>query len=399
MSRTTKPYKRFRARGAAAAPEGEEGLAQLRALVAREAGDDARAAGGGGNGGGGVGAPPRPGTPGPAPGRRPGRLEREQRRALQREGRRWYSLRGLGPGGWVARGLLVLLVAFTVWGVLGYLALDSAVDESNGKITASARAALDPLPGGMLGTPTNTLILGVDARRGQTRSRADTILLMRTDPDSGRIKYLSIPRDYRVEIPGQGTQKINAAFFFNGQAGAINAVKRLTGLPVHHLIVIKFNGFPKMVDAVGGVTVNNPTALVDCPYEAGRTVSFPEGRISLDGARALEYARARQGDCGGDFGRALRQQAVVAGLKSKVLAPSGLLLAPWRGADIVRALQTDIGTIDMAKMGWLQARLEQRPGDRILLSGEPQLIDGISFVVQTDPDRNEREIANFIATG
>ena len=107
---------------------------------------------------------------------------------------------------------------------------------------------------------------------------------------------------------------------------------------------------------------------MDCPYEAGRTVSFPEGRIELDGARALEYARARQGDCGGDFGRALRQQAVVAGLKSKVLAPSELWRAPWRGADVVRALQTDIGTIDMVKMGWLQARLEQRTGDRILLS-------------------------------
>ena len=66
----------------------------------------------------------------------------------------------------------------------------------------SARAALDKPPGGLLGTPTNTLILGVDARKGKTRSRADTILIMRTDPDSGRIKYLSIPRDWRVELPG-----------------------------------------------------------------------------------------------------------------------------------------------------------------------------------------------------
>jgi anionic cell wall polymer biosynthesis LytR-Cps2A-Psr (LCP) family protein len=137
---------------------------------------------------------------------------------------------------------------------------------------------------------------------------------------------------------------------------------------------------------------------VDCPYEAGRTVSFPAGRLELDGARALEYARARQGACGGDFGRALRQQAVVAGMKSKVLSPLGLWRAPWRGADVVRALQTDIGTMDMVKMGWLQARLDQREGDRILLSGEGQMIDGISFVVQTDPDRNEREIAAFISS-
>jgi len=389
MSRTTKPYRRFRARGGESS--GEDGLDALRALTARETGADASP----GNG--------RPGEPTPDPApvpRRPGRLEREQRRALSREGRSRWSLRGLGPGGWIARGLVLVLVGFAVWAVFGYIALNGAVSEANGKITKSAHAALDPPPGGMLGTPTNTLLLGVDARKGATRSkRADTILIMRTDPDSGRIKYLSIPRDWRIELPGYGTQKLNSAFTFFGQAGMIRAVKGVTGIPIHHVMVIKFSGFPKMVDAVGGITVNNPTALVDCPYEAGSTVSFPAGKLEMDGARALEYSRARYGDCGGDFGRALRQQAVVAGLKSKVVAMSQLWRAPWRGAGVVRALQTDIGTIDMVKMGWLQARLEQRKSDRTLLTGEPQLIDQVSYVVQTDPDLNEREIAKFMGPG
>jgi LCP family protein required for cell wall assembly len=385
MSRSSKPYRRYRARGRDEAVGG--GLDELRELNAREAG--------------GAGAPPRApgrngGAPPPGP-RRPSRLERRRRRELRREGRRWYSLRGLGPAGWAGRIAILLFLAVVAWAGFGYLALDGAVDDANAKIAPSAHAALDPAPGGMLGTPTNTLVLGVDKRKGQTRSRADTILIMRTDPDSDRIKYLSIPRDYRVELPGRGAQKINAAFFFGGQGGMIRAVKRLTGLPVHHLIVIKFDGFPKMVDAVGGVTVNNPTALVDCPYEAGRTVSFPAGRLELDGARALEYARARQGACGGDFGRALRQQSVVAAMKGSILSPANIWRAPWRGADVVRALQTDIGTIDMIKFGWLQARLDQREGDRILLSGDGQMIDGVSFVVQTDPDRNEREIAAFMS--
>ena len=65
----------------------------------------------------------------------------------------------------------------------------------------------------------------------------------------------------------------------------IRAVKQLTGLPIHHLIVIKFTGFPKMVDALGGVTVTNPTALVNCPYEAGRTVSFAAGQIGSTAPR------------------------------------------------------------------------------------------------------------------
>ena len=382
MSRTTKPYRRYRARGGDA--DGEDGLGRLRELNARESG---RAT-----------APEPPARTPPREPRKPkpGRLEREQRRALKREGRRWWSLRGVGPVTWIGRTLLVLLVAFVAWAGFGYWALNGAVGEANGKITESARKALDEPSGGMLGTPTNTLILGVDKRKGKTRSRADTILIMRTDPDSGHIKYLSIPRDWRVELPHYGTQKINAAFFFGGQAGMIRAVKRLTGLPINHLIVIKFAGFPKMVDALGGVTVTNPTAIVNCPYEDGKTVSFAAGRIQLDGPQALEFSRVRK--CDTDFARALRQQAVVSGMKSKVLSLGGLWRAPWRGADVVRTLQTDIGTMDMVKMGWLQARLKQTKGDRILLTGEPQLIDNVSFVVQTDPDLNERQIASFVSS-
>ena len=206
---------------------------------------------------------------------------------------------------------------------------------------------------------------------------------MRTDPDSGRIKYLSIRATGASTCRGTGTQKINAAFFFFGQAGMIKAVKRLTGLPIHHIMVIKFNGFPKMVDALGGVTVNNPSALVDCPYEAGRRVSFPAGRQSLDGQEALVFSRVRK--CDGDLNRALRQQAVVAGMKSKVLSFSNLWRAPWQGAGVVRNIGTDIGTMDMVKMGWLQARLDQRQGDRTLLTGTPEYIDGIAYIVQSDP--------------
>ena len=386
MSRTTKPYRRFRARGTAEEPGADDGLAELRALTEREAGE--------------AEAPPgaRRRAPDPdLPAPRPGRLERQQRRALQREGRSRWSFRGLGPGGWIARIAILFFVLLVAWGVMGYIALNGAVKEANAKITPAARAALDPAPGGMLGTPTNTLILGVDARPGEARSRADTILIMRTDPDSGRIRYLSIPRDWRVDLPVVGTQKINSAFYFGGQASMINAVKRLTGIPINHIMIVRFTGFPKMVDALGGVTVTNSTALVDCPYEGGRTVSFPAGQLQLNGARALEFARVRK--CDGDFQRALRQQAVVAGMKKKVLSPLNVWRAPWRGAAIVRSLATDIGTIDMVKLGWLQGRLKQEKVDRILLTGEPQMIGGVSYVVQTDPDLNEKEIAKFMGTG
>ena len=134
MPRTTKPYRRYRARGG----DGEDraGLDELRAMTARASGVASP-----------PGAPPgrgrdgAPAAPPPAP--KPGRLERAQRRALKREGRHWWSLRGLGPGGWIGRIAILLLLGIFVWAGLGYMALNSAVGESNDKITASARAALD----------------------------------------------------------------------------------------------------------------------------------------------------------------------------------------------------------------------------------------------------------------
>ena len=81
------------------------------------------------------------------------------------------------------------------------------------------------------------------------------------DPGAGKVKWLSIPRDFRVDLPGAGPNKINAAYYLGGQKGIITAVRELTGLPIHHIVVIKFNGVKRMVDDIGGITVSNPTAM------------------------------------------------------------------------------------------------------------------------------------------
>jgi LCP family protein required for cell wall assembly len=370
MSRTRKPYRRYKARGG----DGAGGLDELRGLTAA-----ARAS---------APAPPKPAKIGPTP------AERIARREAKRRARRWWSPRGKGPKGWILRGIAALVIIFVLWLAAGTLTLYFAVQDANGRVTRGALASLDSAGGGMLGTAQNTLIIGADARPGKTRSRADTIVVMRTDPDAGRIRYLSIPRDFRVDLPRIGAAKINAAFALYGQQGIIRAVKRLTGLPINHLIVLKFNGFERIVKALGGVTVNNPTALTNCAYPGGRTVSFPKGELRLNSEDALVYSRVRS--CDSDFQRALRQQALLSAMKAEIFSASNLWRAPWRGATMVRAMNTDIGTFEMVKFGWLQAKLTQDPADRILLSGEPLTIDGQSFVVATDPDANEQEIARFM---
>ncbi len=371
MSGSGKPYRRFRAR------HGRSGdLDALRELRDNHGRSRRRAA-----------APEAP-----------GKLTRSQRRALQRTPDPVPPpdapvREGAGALRWAGRIAIGVVVLLLLWTVAGYLALRSASGDAQDRIAPAAERALDDAPGGLLSSAATTLIVGIDMLPGQNRSRADTIMLMRTDPDAGEIRYLSIPRDFRVIHPERGTEKINASFAIAGQAGVIRSVRRLTGLPIHHIMVVNFARFPTLVDELGGVTVNNPTELRDCPYAGGRRVSFPQGRITLDGDRALEFARVRQ--CDDDFARARRQQEVVRGMQEKVLSLSSLPMAPWRGAAATRALGTDMGALDLATFGWLQSRLSSDPDDRLLLSGMPQRIDGTSFVIG-DPERNETEVAHFL---
>ena len=369
-SPTKKPYRRFRAHGRAQDDPSKD-LAALRELntVAPKRDD-------------------RPTRQAPQP--RPPRATPTPAR------RRWWSLRGVGKGGVAARLVGLLLVAFVGWATLGYFALRGAASDANSRVSPTARRALADPKGGLLGTPQNILVLGSDADRGRTGARADTILVMRTDPDAGKIRYLSIPRDLRVEYPGQGPIKIGEAFAYGGNRGVIRAIRTEIGLPIHHIMVIDFKGVSTMVDAVGGIDLDNPFDLRDCAYPGDRNVSFPRGRISLDGEDALVYSRVRK--CDGDVERARRQQLVVAALKSKVLSWSSLPAAPWRGARMIRAMSTDMSAADLGKLGWLQGRLRTDPSDRDVLAGQPANFGGL-FYFLLDPDRAEQQLRRFEGRG
>ena len=117
----------------------------------------------------------------------------------------------------------------------------------------------------------------------------------------------------------------------------IHAVKRLTGLPINHMMVIKFDGLPEDGGRSGGRDRDQPDRDRQLPLRGGADRELPGGPDPADGPQALVFSRVRK--CDTDFNRALRQQAVVAGMKSKVLSFSNLWRAPWRGAQVVRTLR------------------------------------------------------------
>ena len=109
--------------------------------------------------------------------------------------------------------------------------------------------------------PFSVLLLGTDTGdfgRTETRGRSDTIIVCTINPGEGSVKMLSIPRDTRTEIVGRGTMdKINHAYAFGGAEMSINTVQKFLGIPIDAYAVVNFAGFQKIVDAVGGITVEN----------------------------------------------------------------------------------------------------------------------------------------------
>lgn len=197
--------------------------------------------------------------------------------------------------------------------------------------------------------PVNILLMGSDDRTGKgnkgygldsgrTTPRSDTTILLHISADRSRALALSIPRDLWVEQPNctgkdwaGSYAKFNNAFEQGGAACTSELVEEVTGLPVNHVVVVDFNGFKQMVDAMGGVEVclERPVDDVDAKLK------LPAGTSVVDGEQALAFVRARKtlGD-GSDIGRIQRQQAFLSAAIRKA-TDSQLLLNPARVYEMI----------------------------------------------------------------
>ena len=212
------------------------------------------------------------------------------------------------------------------------------MQRANDRLTPATRAALTP-GGSLWGSPSTILVLGSDARPGDTSSRSDSILLVRVDPSRQQIAELSIPRDLRTEIAGHAPNKINAAYSYGGPPLAIRTVEDLTGVKVNHVVLVNFQGFEKLIDALGGVTIVNPTKIISNEFDGYRW-RFGKGTLHLDGRHALAYSRVRENSvdpADNDLTRGQRQQRVLSALASRLGSPGTLLAPSDRGRRARRA--------------------------------------------------------------
>ncbi|MEX1995536.1 MAG: LCP family protein [Candidatus Saccharimonadales bacterium] len=182
----------------------------------------------------------------------------------------------------------------------------------------------------------NVLILGEGGEGHSGADLTDTILLASIDPINNKAALLSIPRDLWVRIPGNGSQKINAAYAYGKQKSTAKneagkqedaldlldkTLEPVLGIPIHYHAVMDFTAFRQLVNAVGGVTVDVPEQLYDptIAWENNyNSVIAKKGPQTFNGKTALLYVKSRQ--TSSDFARAERQRLVLVALKEKTLS-------------------------------------------------------------------------------
>ena len=186
------------------------------------------------------------------------------------------------------------------------------------------------------GRPFNLLVVGSDSREGLDDAdgssygnvdgqRNDTTLVVRVEPARKRVSMLSIPRDLVVPIAGAGENRINAAFT-GGPGQLVKTIEQNFGIPVHHYVLVDFDGFQAIVDALGGIEVRFPYPSRD--LKSGLDIRSA-GCHHLGGRRALSLARSRyfayqvdgawHSDPWADLGRIRRQQAFLQALTKAAL--------------------------------------------------------------------------------
>ncbi len=215
----------------------------------------------------------------------------------------------------------------------------------------------------------NVLLLGSDQAAREQVGRTDIIIIASINPDIPAVTLLSIPRDFYAWIPGEGFNKINTAFEHgerHNYPGGGPALLRATieynlGIRTHYYARVGFDGFIRIVDALGGVDV-----AVECPLSdtfpdpdspTGQTdVDWLPGVHHLDGKHALWYSRSRWST--NDFDRNRRQHQVLRGMYRQIKSLDVIPRIPQLWGALNEAVVTDMGLDELLYLASIGSRLD-----------------------------------------
>ena len=212
--------------------------------------------------------------------------------------------------------------------------------------------------------------LGYHALVNSFHGLSDTMLLLRFDPNAEKLTILSIPRDTRVSLDEHGTQKINIANEYGGPALATEAVSSLLdGVKIDKYVRLNIQGVEKLIDALGGITVNVPKDMKYTDYSQHLYIDLKKGKQHLDGDKATQFLRFRY-DAYGDISRIQRQQMLMRSVVEQTLKPATIVKVPQILSVIQSHLDTDLTIKELMALGNFASKTERSKVQMFMLPGD-----------------------------
>lgn len=323
--------------------------------------------------------------------------------------------------------IMAMLFGFLV--LKGYLNLNKVLQ--GGGASAALDENVDPskLRGEGDGR-VNILLLGRGGEGHEGADLMDTIMIASIDPVAKEAALLSVPRDLYVPVKGSGSMKINAAFSTGKEEALANSssnnsdeaekkaedagyellqdtIEKNLGISINYRGVIDFNGFEQAVNAVGGVEINPPQAVVENMRINGKSykLNVQPGPQHMDGFEALAYSRSRYTSARGDFDRSERQRLMILALKDKIMS-AGTFSNPSKISNLLDTLgdrvQTDFSLQDLNRLYQIGKEIDPSKISSIGLADPPNdyvvtdNVAGQSVVVPKAGARDFSEIKAYL---
>jgi len=287
---------------------------------------------------------------------------------------------------------LVLIIGVVGYSAVRYISYQNALKKAQesyvipkqetptSTVTTTATTATTPAAAACSIEPTNILILGIDTGEPYNRRpRSDTIMVYSIQPCKKRILEVSVPRDSRVQVPGHGVMNINRAFEIGGASLSEKTVEQLFNVRIHRVAVVDFAGFTKLIDAIGGITLN-----VEEEFNEKYNVHppLPTGRVTLNGQQALVYVRARRSD----IERVQRQQQFVHALYEQIKAKKAYLTLANFIMNNPDVIVTNFSNSELLNMAKNANRYANYKLETVFLRGKAATIDGLSTWILDEED-------------
>ena len=247
----------------------------------------------------------------------------------------------------------------------------------------------------------NILLIGSDARSEIQGMRSDTMILFSIDKKNKQIKLTSFLRDSYVCIPSTGKwRKLNAACSSGGAQLVIDTIEYNFKVKIDSYVLVDFEVFTKLIDLMGGLTVEGVTAAeAKYLHDVVKVPHVKEGTNKFTGGATLWYCRIRYLD--DDFHRTQRQRKVIAAIinQAKSMNPVELVKIVEQ---VLPMITTDIGRNDMlllglnavAKYSRYDIRQHQIPAKGTWTN---KRVSGVGDVLKMDIDENVKLLRQFLS--